>query len=183
VVGIFPNRNVNPHLVWALDAQYYLILRTAELFPLTWDAFHWTERIAYVVQAKGGEIKKVYLPDDFLERARIHFDRDSKVGIRAVIHHRGRPTRSPKIAWKGAVNRAGLAYKGIRLTTCAIWPPLLCSTREPISPPSAPNSAMLEPAPPQTSTLMSWPEPKKKRPRNSRLWTIFLRPLKTVSQC
>lgn len=94
------------HLQWAMDVQFYLMLRTAELFPLGWDTWHWSEGIVYVQQAKGLPIKRAYISEEFKAKAWPRFEQDTAQGRRHVIHYAGRPIRSLKTAWNLSKKRA-----------------------------------------------------------------------------
>jgi len=101
------------HLFRAIFLSYYLGLRpgTVELLQLTWDDYdHVSQQILITSARKGGPgSRRVPVHPDLapvLEKWRLE---DEKTG--PIIHYNGRPVKSLKKAWWGALDRAGITRR------------------------------------------------------------------------
>ncbi len=103
-------------LQWALYTAYSCSLRfgQVELFSLTWDAFVWRQGYVQLYQGKSGKIKRVYPPQEYMERAFLRYEEDTRHGIPLVCHRDGRRVLDYMGAWKRSLKKSGLEHMGIR---------------------------------------------------------------------
>ena len=105
--------NASPHLARAVLLSYYLGLRpgAVELLSLTWDAVLWDREAILVMSAhKGGPEKRmVPIHQDLLPTLRDWYNQDNHKG--PIVHYRGKPVKSIRNAWLGALKRAGITRR------------------------------------------------------------------------
>ncbi|MBW1683390.1 MAG: site-specific integrase, partial [Deltaproteobacteria bacterium] len=102
--------HASPHLVRAILLSYYLGLRpgTVELLTLIWDQVLWDREAILILSAhKGGPEKRmVPIHPGLMSHLRAWHEQDEGEG--PIVHYHGRPIRSLKTAWRGALQRAGI---------------------------------------------------------------------------
>lgn len=107
-----------PHLIRALKVSYFTGLRPGaeELFRLTWADVDFEERTIFIVSAKkkGLPHRTVPLHDELLSDMTRWQKEDQEDSIDYIVSFKGKPIKSIKKAYAGALKRAGIARR-IRL--------------------------------------------------------------------
>ena len=100
----------SPHLVRAVLLSYYLGLRpgAVELLTLTWQNVNWENQTIRVWSAKkGGPVSRdVPIHAGLLSSLKTWHEEDKRKGH--IVAYRGKPVKSIRKSWKGALRRAGI---------------------------------------------------------------------------